>query len=190
MYTPRLFRPKNGGRLCQGNSRRYASCNTEPCAKHSIDIRVLQCHEFSNATVRYIPVHSTNNPCALHCRPSKREAHYSIMFRTKVIDGTRCRHSSNDICIDGKCVKLGCDNKLNSVLQKDVCGVCGGNGTTCNLVEGEFTQPLGKGKKYFRHSKKRAQTFMIFIKIFKIHPHYVNFCLFKFHFEYSCLVWI
>ena len=60
-------------------------------------------------------------------------------------DGTPCHDDSNDICVDGECQKLGCDLKLNSNLERDICGVCGGKGEGCNLIEGEFTQPLGKG---------------------------------------------
>ena len=41
--------------------------------------------------------------------------------------------------------QLGCDNQLHSKLTNDACGVCGGNGTTCNVIEGEFTQMSGQG---------------------------------------------
>lgn len=60
-------------------------------------------------------------------------------------DGTSCQDDSNHICVDGECLKLGCDLKLNSNLERDICGICGGKGEGCNLIEGEFTQPLGKG---------------------------------------------
>ena len=49
------------------------------------------------------------------------------------------------ICVDGQCQKLGCDKQLNSKLEMDACGICGGVGDACTLVEGEFTQPLGRG---------------------------------------------
>jgi len=105
----------------------------------------MQCEQYNNKTLTYIPIHSETQPCALHCRPKTNNAHYSVKFQQKVIDGTPCREGSTDICIDGKCEKLGCDMKLKSKLEKDICGVCGGKGEGCNLIEGEFTQPLGKG---------------------------------------------
>ena len=40
---------------------------------------------------------------------------------------------------------LGCDNRLLSKIRYDACGVCGGNGSSCNIIEGEFTQMSGKG---------------------------------------------
>lgn len=137
--------PSNGGRYCIGNSRKYVTCNTQPCPKHSVDIRLLQCQQYNNKTMKYISVHSATQQCALHCRPANHSIHYSIKFQQKVIDGTPCRHGFSDICIDGRCQILGCDLKLNSKVHKDVCGVCGGDGDTCKLVEGEFTQPLGRG---------------------------------------------
>lgn len=81
----------------------------------------------------------------MHCRPETTSAHYSVKFHNKVKDGTPCHDDSNNICVDGECQKLGCDLKLNSNLERDICGVCGGKGEGCNLIEGEFTQPLGKG---------------------------------------------
>lgn len=34
---------------------------------------------------------------------------------------------------------VGCDNKLESGVKYDHCGVCGGDSSTCNLVRGEYT---------------------------------------------------
>ncbi|KAK3586663.1 hypothetical protein CHS0354_001272 [Potamilus streckersoni] len=47
----------------------------------------------------------------------------------KVLDGTRCDYNSLDMCINGRCWKVGCDHKLDSNAKLDSCGVCGGNDT-------------------------------------------------------------
>lgn len=139
------FSPRNGGRFCNGGARIYKTCNVQACSAPREDFRKQQCQQFNNATIRYLPVHSQAQPCALHCRPESNNAHYSVKLKTKVSDATPCFDGSSDICIDGRCEKLGCDLKLNSKIEKDVCGVCGGDSSSCNLVEGEFTQPLGRG---------------------------------------------
>lgn len=97
-------------------------------------------------TVTFVHVYNDEYPCALYCKSNNDMAHISFKFQHKVIDGTPCHPETTNICIDGRCENLGCDLKINSKLQKDICGICGGNGGSCKLIKGEFTQPLGKGK--------------------------------------------
>lgn len=47
--------------------------------------------------------------CKLACR-SRGGSNVS----DKLIDGTLCDDRSYDICVDGKCMKAGCDHILNS----------------------------------------------------------------------------
>ncbi|XP_044591841.1 protein madd-4 isoform X1 [Cotesia glomerata] len=54
-----------------------------------------------------------------------------VQLADKVQDGTRCHTDSFDICIGGTCLIVGCDMKVGSGKTKDLCGVCGGNGSTC-----------------------------------------------------------
>ena len=140
-----FFRPLNGGRPCDGEKREYKTCNTEPCLMAEKHFRRIQCAQINNRTHRFVPVHSPNEPCALHCRPESTHAHYSIRVQSKVVDGTRCNVGSSDICVDGSCQQLGCDLKLNSKQLVDECGVCGGKSDTCRKVQGRFSQPLGEG---------------------------------------------
>jgi len=42
------------------------------------------------------------SPCALDCRAGQRP-HLVVRMDDKVIDGTRCRKDSLDMCIDGQC---------------------------------------------------------------------------------------
>ncbi|XP_043469323.1 protein madd-4 isoform X2 [Leptopilina heterotoma] len=55
-----------------------------------------------------------------------------VQLAEKVKDGTRCRPESLDVCIGGECVKVGCDLRIGSNKKTDVCGVCGGNGSSCH----------------------------------------------------------
>jgi hypothetical protein len=80
---------------------------------------------------------SENERCKLYCRGSGSAAFY--LLRDKVIDGTPCDRNGDDICIDGTCHGAGCDHRLGSELKRDVCGICGGDGSTCQLVQGAYT---------------------------------------------------
>ncbi|XP_055908761.1 protein madd-4-like isoform X5 [Eupeodes corollae] len=99
------------------------------------------------------------DPCALTCRgrpahlsddvslpevdvgggvtgPDESE-HYDepsviVQLSARVQDGTRCRAGSLDMCIQGKCQRVGCDLKIGSTKKIDACGVCGGDGKSCS----------------------------------------------------------
>ena len=58
----------------------------------------------------------------------------------QVVDGTECRPYSSSVCVKGKCVRTGCDGIIGSRLQFDKCGVCGGEGTGCVRVVGNYTK--------------------------------------------------
>ena len=64
-----------------------------------------------------------------------------------VIDGTSCDKFTNDICIDGKCVPVGCDGILYGTKKEDVCGVCNGNADTCKSVDIIKYSTTGDGYK-------------------------------------------
>ena len=64
-----------------------------------------------------------------------------------VIDGTSCDKYTNDICIDGKCVPVGCDGFLYGTKKEDVCGVCNGNADTCKSVDIIKYSTTGDGYK-------------------------------------------
>lgn len=42
---------------------------------------------------------------------------------------------------------VGCDRVLGSDLKEDKCRVCGGDGSTCETIEGIFNQSLPEGGK-------------------------------------------
>jgi len=125
--------PQNGGKHCEGSEKGlWKMCNAQPCPEGSTDYRLLQCRAFEHTTaVQWEP-----DPCLLSCRQGS-----IVKPRGRVKDGTRCNSnpSVHDVCIEGICKPVGCDNKLDSGLKYDRCAVCGGNSSTCSYVSGEYT---------------------------------------------------
>lgn len=54
----------------------------------------------------------------------------------QVIDGTPCGPDTTSVCVQGQCVKAGCDQVIGSNKRVDKCGVCGGSGLTCRKITG------------------------------------------------------
>ena len=57
---------------------------------------------------------------------------------------------------------IGCDLKIGSGAEEDICGVCKGNGTTCRTVEGRFNQLAGSGTV----TTGQILTFLLEISVF------------------------
>ncbi|XP_051539220.1 A disintegrin and metalloproteinase with thrombospondin motifs 6-like [Myxocyprinus asiaticus] len=141
--------PTGGGKYCLGERKRYRSCNTDPCPAGSRDFREKQCADFDNMPFRgkyynWKPYTGGGvKPCALNCLA---EGYNFYTERSPaVIDGTRCQADSLDICINGECKHVGCDNILGSDAKEDRCRVCGGDGSTCEVTEGLFNDSLPRG---------------------------------------------
>lgn len=77
-----------------------------------------------------------NERCRLFCRVAESTAYYQL--KDNVVDGTPCEPDKYDICVHGMCQKAGCDHVLNSDRQLDLCGVCGGNNSSCKQVFGRY----------------------------------------------------
>ncbi|KAK0412851.1 hypothetical protein QR680_006447 [Steinernema hermaphroditum] len=127
---------------CTGASTRYVSCNIDACPEGSVDFRAEQCSQHNDSPLdgnyyKWIP-YPGKNKCELTCKPDSERFYYK--WAEKVVDGTKCDGISNDICVDGVCLPLGCDGKLGSSEKNDKCGVCGGDGSTCKTVEGFFDE--------------------------------------------------
>ncbi|GFU37857.1 a disintegrin and metalloproteinase with thrombospondin motifs 9 [Nephila pilipes] len=143
-------RPTNGGRYCVGERIRYKSCQTQNCPLGSTDFREEQCRSFNgktfgfpgvDANVKWVPHYTGVEPkdsCKLYCRAAGTAAYF--LLKERVIDGTTCGPETYDLCINGKCMRAGCDHKLDSHAKDDVCGICGGNGTSCRVIRGKSIQ--------------------------------------------------
>ncbi|XP_055070874.2 A disintegrin and metalloproteinase with thrombospondin motifs 7 [Misgurnus anguillicaudatus] len=142
--------PKHGGKYCLGERRRYRTCHHEPCPPDQPSFRNIQCSRFNvvpykGKFYKWTNVNNRINPCELHCRPVNE--HFAERMLDSVIDGTRCYEGSHsrDICINGICKNLGCDYEIDSNAVEDRCGVCHGNGSTCETVRKTFEDSEGLG---------------------------------------------
>lgn len=142
--------PKNSGKYCLGERRRYRICNTTPCPHELPTFRDLQCSQFNSIPYKgkfykWETVFNKASPCELHCRPLNE--HFSDKMRDAVTDGTPCYegNKSRHMCINGICKKMGCDYVIESGAVEDRCGVCNGNGSTCTTVRRTFEESEGLG---------------------------------------------
>ncbi|KAM6171965.1 A disintegrin and metalloproteinase with thrombospondin motifs 15 [Erethizon dorsatum] len=146
--------PANGGKYCEGVRVKYRSCNLEPCPTSASgkSFREEQCEAFNGynhstnrltLAVAWVPKYSGVSPrdkCKLICRANGTG--YFYVLAPKVVDGTLCSPDSTSVCVQGKCIKAGCDGNLGSKKKFDKCGVCGGDNKSCKRVTGLFTKPM------------------------------------------------
>ncbi|XP_056229667.1 A disintegrin and metalloproteinase with thrombospondin motifs 7 [Seriola aureovittata] len=142
--------PKNRGKYCLGERRRYKICNVTPCPHDLPTFRDVQCSHFNTMPYKgkfykWEAVINRVNPCELHCRPLNE--HFSEKMRDAVTDGTPCYegNKSREMCINGICKNIGCDYVIESSAVEDRCGVCHGNGSTCTTVKRTFEESEGLG---------------------------------------------
>ncbi|XP_061172602.1 ADAMTS-like protein 1 isoform X2 [Saccostrea echinata] len=126
---------------CRAEDVQYKLCNAQECILDDPDFRAVQCSSFNNQPysgrfLKWIPYHDSTSPCALYCQAVGSNIIHR--FADKVLDGTRCRNGSKDMCIDGKCWHVGCDNVLGSKIEMDNCGVCGGNNSCISPTFAKF----------------------------------------------------
>ncbi|XP_030209304.1 A disintegrin and metalloproteinase with thrombospondin motifs 1 [Gadus morhua] len=142
--------PKNAGKYCEGKRIQYRSCNTDVCPDNNgLTFREEQClahndmsgHMTFNSRdgVEWEPKYSGVSPkdrCKLMCRA--KGTGYFFILKSKVADGTPCSPDSTSVCVQGQCVKAGCDRVIGSSRRFDKCGVCGGDGSACKKVSGSM----------------------------------------------------
>nr|XP_040051232.1 A disintegrin and metalloproteinase with thrombospondin motifs 12 isoform X2 [Gasterosteus aculeatus aculeatus]XP_040051233.1 A disintegrin and metalloproteinase with thrombospondin motifs 12 isoform X3 [Gasterosteus aculeatus aculeatus] len=136
-------KPEFGGKYCTGERKRYRTCNTKRCQKNTPTFREMLCSEFDtvpyhNELYQWIPVNNPSNPCELHCRPVMEL--FSERMLDAVTDGTPCfmNNMSRNICVNGVCKAVGCDYGIDSNAVEDRCGVCLGDGKSCETVYKTF----------------------------------------------------
>ncbi|CAB1449638.1 unnamed protein product [Pleuronectes platessa] len=132
----------DGGHNCVGPDKSYRSCNIQDCPEGSKDFREEQCSQFDGTNFqgklyKWLPYYGAENPCELNCMP--RGENFFYRHRSSVVDGTPCHPGRRDVCVDGVCKRLGCDNILESAQQEDPCLQCGGSGQSCRQVKNSFT---------------------------------------------------
>ncbi|KAI7800636.1 A disintegrin and metalloproteinase with thrombospondin motifs 15 [Triplophysa rosa] len=144
--------PANGGKYCQGLRVKHRSCNLNPCKETGKSFREEQCEAFNgfnlntnrlSPSVVWVPKYSgvsVKDRCKLICRANGTG--YFYVLSPKVVDGTPCSPDTSAVCVQGKCIKAGCDSKLNSDVKFDKCGICGGDNQNCKKVSGMFAKPI------------------------------------------------
>ncbi|XP_029075041.1 A disintegrin and metalloproteinase with thrombospondin motifs 16 [Monodon monoceros] len=138
-------RPSNGGKFCAGSTRTLKLCNSQKCPHNSVDFRALQCAEYNSKRFRgwyykwkpYTHVED-QDLCKLYCIAEGFDFFFSLS--NKVKDGTPCSEDSRNVCIDGICERVGCDNVLGSDAVEDSCGVCRGNNSSCTTHKGLYAK--------------------------------------------------
>ncbi|XP_029354692.1 ADAMTS-like protein 5 isoform X2 [Echeneis naucrates] len=122
------------GGPCPGDPRQYKICNTKECPPGTEDFREMQCAAFNDRPIvagnsfRWTTFHGGSNPCELSCLALGHNFYYNF---GRVLDGTACNTELGAVCVNGRCLKPGCDSILGSKQQEDACMVCGGHNTTC-----------------------------------------------------------
>ncbi|KAM6959232.1 LOW QUALITY PROTEIN: A disintegrin and metalloproteinase with thrombospondin motifs 8 [Aplochiton taeniatus] len=144
--------PQNGGKYCEGQRVKYQSCNTQPCRDNNgKSFREEQCEKYNNLNYldfngnvkQWIPKYAGVSPrdrCKLFCR-AKASSEFKV-FEAKVIDGTTCGPDTTSVCVQGQCVKAGCDQVIGSSKRVDKCGLCGGNGLACRKITGSYNKAI------------------------------------------------
>ncbi|XP_013794892.1 ADAMTS-like protein 5 [Limulus polyphemus] len=126
---------------CSGGSIERKVCHTQDCPTDTKGFLELQCYLHNGLEVaghvvqQWVPDYRGSNPCHLQCRAVRLGFVYSF---GKVIDGTSCSHENGSICVDGRCLTVGCDGYIESQKVLDMCGECDGDNSTCNHHEGIF----------------------------------------------------
>ncbi|XP_071954503.1 A disintegrin and metalloproteinase with thrombospondin motifs 3-like [Antedon mediterranea] len=158
--------PLYGGDDCAGDYMEYEVCNEEECEYTREDIRELYCEqmgEYENTYEGSVGIWKPyeggtagDERCALSCINRLSGVHKKFDFL--VVDGTPCSYDSqNNLCMSGRCRKMGCDFVLGSYKREDSCGVCGGDDSTCAYPDYRYkkalTQTLQKIYTFPRNSR-------------------------------------
>ncbi|XP_065345733.1 papilin-like [Cloeon dipterum] len=107
------------------------------CPPGSKDFRSEQCSKFDTQNFEgdlyeWIPYTEGANNCEVNCKPRGERFHNG--FAKKAVDGTRCNDETLDVCVEGKCMPVGCDLFLGSSLREDKCRDCGGDNSGCITI--------------------------------------------------------
>ncbi|XP_041956256.1 A disintegrin and metalloproteinase with thrombospondin motifs 13 isoform X4 [Alosa sapidissima] len=144
-------RPAFGGRECEGVDTEAELCHRQPCVSTQLDFMAQQCSKTNPQPLSLSPGHaprytwapavghvSGHMQCKLMCMSEGED--FMVSRGSKFTDGTRCEPDQPvapgivTACLGGLCEEFGCDGALHSGKVEDVCGVCGGNGSTCQLT--------------------------------------------------------
>ncbi|XP_054466491.1 A disintegrin and metalloproteinase with thrombospondin motifs 13 [Anoplopoma fimbria] len=149
-------RPAFGGNDCEGSDIEAELCHQQPCELTQLDFMAEQCSDTDRHPLYLRPNTASfytwipaigfakgNEQCRYLCQ-SKGE-NFIVSRGSQFVDGTRCESESpppfgsTAACLRGKCQLFGCDGMLHSGKVRDVCGVCGGDESSCTLTSDSYT---------------------------------------------------
>lgn len=125
---------KTEKKFCFGETMEYRICNIHNCPPDSVDFRQFQCSLYNNRLVaqrlihEWIPYNENENECELRCQSKNKDMQYSF---GKVMDGTKCSHKTQSLCVNGRCLPVDCNGKISSKIQMDACEICKDDNKTC-----------------------------------------------------------
>ncbi|XP_052283601.1 ADAMTS-like protein 1 isoform X4 [Dreissena polymorpha] len=121
---------------CDGTNIRFKTCNKQDCMNgEARTLRELQCQSYNNVSLKenlfhWRPHYDSRNPCALYCETV--ETGFVLKMQQHAMNGTSCGDRGSGVCIYGTCKAVGCDDIVGSKREVDRCGVCGGDGESCD----------------------------------------------------------
>ncbi|KAH9498407.1 hypothetical protein Btru_008190 [Bulinus truncatus] len=135
--------PEFGGTPCEGETSEWDTCLNTKCENYE-DGKQTDCDKWDHMQIR----NGTHKWQAFEGQNDE-----VVTLDVLVENGTPCGYTKNisnicNICMNGKCITVGCDGKINSTLIDDQCGVCGGNGSQCKVISGHFSQKPRSGEEY------------------------------------------
>ncbi|XP_072244446.1 A disintegrin and metalloproteinase with thrombospondin motifs 13 isoform X2 [Leuresthes tenuis] len=156
-------RPAFGGNDCEGPDVEAELCHQQPCERTQLDFMADQCSQTDLQPLHLLP-HSASfytwipalgfakddEQCRYMCQSDGEN--FIVSRGSQFVDGTRCESDSlppfgtTAACLQGRCQLFGCNGALHSGKVWDVCGVCGGEGSTCSLTSDSYSG--GKAREY------------------------------------------
>ncbi|XP_041854768.1 A disintegrin and metalloproteinase with thrombospondin motifs 13 isoform X2 [Melanotaenia boesemani] len=156
-------RPAFGGNDCEGPDIEAELCYQQPCEHTQQDFMAEQCSQTDLQPLYLQPNIASfytwipalgftkgDEQCRYMCQSDGEN--FIVSRGSHFVDGTRCESDNpapfgtTAACLQGRCQLFGCDGVLHSGKVQDVCGVCGGDGTTCNLISDSYNG--GQAREY------------------------------------------
>ncbi|KAI3372359.1 hypothetical protein L3Q82_022853, partial [Scortum barcoo] len=161
--------PAFGGKDCEGPDIEAELCHQQSCEHTQLDFMAEQCSQTDLHPLYLLPNTASfytwipavgfaqgDEQCRYMCQSDGEN--FIVSRGSQFVDGTRCDSDgpppfgSTAACLRGKCQSdtflnllfasnqlFGCDGVLHSGKVRDVCGVCGGDGSSCTWTSDSYT---------------------------------------------------